>query len=80
MPLRTVDEISTDLDSKDREILTAMDNIDTVEKTKHDKKKEIVELTESIRQADHNLSRLRVERKVLERELFSSIRRAKVSV
>ena len=78
--MRTVDEISTDLDSKDREILTAMDNIDTVEKTKHDKKKEIVELTESIRQADHNLSRLRVERKVLERELFSSIRRAKVSV
>ena len=78
--MRTVDEISTDLDSKDREILTAMDNIDTVEKTKHDKKKEIVELTESIRQADHNLSRLRGERKVLERELFSSIRRAKVSV
>lgn len=75
-----LDEVGVKLDEKDRAILEAMDNLDTVQKSKHDKEKEIVELTESIRQAKHNLGRLRIEKSGLEREQWKLIRQSKSSI
>jgi len=68
------------LDEKDREILKAMENLDLVQRERHDTEKKVVDLTEIIRQGKYNLARLKVEREVLEREKWTIIRQSKVSV
>lgn len=78
--LKDVDEVSVKLDEKDREILKAMENLDLVQRERHDTEKKVVDLTEIIRQGKYNLARLKVEREVLEREKWTIIRQSKVSV
>ena len=77
---KDVDEVSVKLDEKDREILKAMENLDLVQRERHDTEKKVVDLTEIIRQGKYNLARLKVEREVLEREKWTIIRQSKVSV
>ena len=66
------DEIASELVEKDNEIIKAGDELDTVLAELYTHKKRVVELTEDARKGKHNLSRMRTEKDILERQYWKS--------
>ena len=64
--------IENQISDKDLEILEAMKNLDIVSSEQYAHKKKIVELSEAVRQSKYLLSKLRVERGILERQFWSN--------
>ena len=64
------DEIGTKMDELEKEIMTMQDNLDRVEAEKYQKKREVYELSETIRMAELSLSKKRAEMRIMKRAFF----------
>ncbi len=63
-----------ELSNVQNKIIETENNLDILMKHKHDLKKQLVELTESQRQAEHVLSVLRINEKIKTRAFYKSLR------
>ena len=63
-------EIEQSISDKDYVIPAAMLFLDVVARKQYSYRKKVVELTEAVRQAKYNLTKLKVERQILEREFW----------
>jgi len=68
--IESSDEIGTKMDNMEREIMNMQDNLDVIEATKYQKKREVFELSESIRMAELSLSKKRAEMRIMKRAFF----------
>ena len=68
----TSDQISVAICDKERAILEASNNLNTVQQRQYQLKKELLEVSELVRMGKHNLSVLRCEKNILEREYWQS--------
>lgn len=69
---KTSDELSQEIGEKDNHILAAQGNLNMAQEAQYQLKKQLIELTETVRQGKFNLSRLRVEKQILERQFWAS--------
>lgn len=72
MTPETSDEISTKIVEKDKQIIQAQEMLNTVQEEQYKKKKELIELSESVRKSKFILSRMRTEKEILEREYWKA--------
>ena len=66
------DEISNLLVEKDKAIIQAQEVLNTVQAEQYKKKKELVEVSESVRKAKFILSRMRTEKEILTRQYWAA--------
>ena len=66
------DEISNLLVEKDKAIIQAQEILNTVQAEQYKKKKELVEVSESVRKAKFILSRMRTEKEILTRQYWAA--------
>jgi hypothetical protein len=66
------DELSLKLDELSKELQRMKDNLNTVQIAKHEREREIFELTESIRLAKHNIASKNLEIEQCQREYWRS--------
>jgi len=66
------DEISNAIVAKTKEIIVEKDALNIVMTELYENKKRGVELAEFIRKAKHNISRMKDEKEILEREYWKS--------
>lgn len=66
----TSDEISLKLVEKEQAILSASEALNTVQEEQYEIKKKLVELAEGVRKGKYNLTKLRSEKEILERQYW----------
>ncbi len=66
------DALSLKLDEIDRELLAMKDRLDVIQVAKHNKEKEIVDLSESIRKGKFLISKKNIEKEITQREFWRS--------
>lgn len=64
-------EIENDIAELQKKILEAEDLLNTIQIKKYELRKELVEVNETIRKGEFNLSKLKIEEKIKIREFWS---------
>lgn len=70
MSFEPVGDLSVKLDELDKEIIQMKDNLNIVQEAKHQREKEIFELSEAIRKAKFNISKKVLEKEIVTREFW----------
>lgn len=69
------DQISVALDAKDNEIIAAEERARILKSEKNNKRVEIINMAEAIEHADHLVSKLKIEQRIMDREKWRIIKR-----
>lgn len=66
------DELSNRMDEVDKNIITQMDMLDKFQADKHNKEVALMELNEGIRMCKKLISKMRIEKEIIERMFWRS--------
>lgn len=71
----TSSEIEVELTKRDHEILSQMEILDTLLVEKHNLEIKLMQLSETIRQSKKLLSKMKISKEILQRDLWVALRR-----